>query len=106
MIAVLAEVVTHCDDADALSRIADVLVNEHLAACVHVSGPITSTYRWNGTVEQTSEHELVAVTSSTGVAAVAGRITDMHPYELPSIVVRPVTASEDYAAWVAAETGT
>ena len=42
----------HREDAD---RIARTLVEERLAACVQVVGPISSTYRWRGAIETAQE---------------------------------------------------
>ncbi len=37
-----------CANGDEALRIADALVEEHLAACVNVLPPIRSIYRWQG----------------------------------------------------------
>ena len=44
------------------NRIARVLVDERLAACVNVVGPIRSVYRWREAVEDETEYLLVAKT--------------------------------------------
>lgn len=100
----IIEAVTHCDDRTVLDEMADVLVTERLAACAHVSGPVSSTYRWSGVVENCPEWELTAVTVATNASAIAARITAVHPYELPAVVLRQLDAVADYARWVESET--
>jgi periplasmic divalent cation tolerance protein len=90
------------DRADELAR---TLVDERLAACVNVHGPMTSIYRWRGVVEREPERQLVIKTADDRLAALEARLRELHPYELPElIVVRPESASGAYSAWVADET--
>lgn len=86
-------------DADAAS-LARTLVGERLAACVNVLPPMTSVYRWKGQVEQDREQQLVIKTTAGGVAALAARLRELHPYELPEFVVLDATAGAAYAAWL------
>lgn len=88
-------------DADALAR---TLVDERLAACVNVLAPMTSTYRWQGTVERDAERQIVMKTAPERLAALEQRLRELHPYELPEFVVLDATASAAYAAWVGAST--
>ncbi|MEY2958329.1 MAG: hypothetical protein RLZZ01_897 [Actinomycetota bacterium] len=100
----IVEVVTSCDDEPVLERIAAALIHDHLAACVHLVGPTSSTYRWQGAVHRATEWQLVAVTTRERVGAVVSCIEGAHPYELPSVSVRSVEATDSYATWVAGET--
>ena len=85
------------DRADGLAR---TLVDARLAACVNVSSPMTSTYRWQGGVEAERERQVVIKTTRTHLAAVEARVRSLHPYELPELVVIEASASDAYAAWV------
>jgi len=89
------------DRADALAR---TLVDEKLAACVNVHGPMMSIYRWKGAVERDAERQLVIKTARDRRAAVEARVRDLHPYDLPEFVVLGADGSEAYAAWVSGET--
>ena len=91
-------------DADA-SSLARTLVEEHLAACVNVLAPMTSTYRWKGNIEQDREQQLVIKTTAARVPALEARLRDLHPYELPEFLVLPAsTGSEAYLRWVGENT--
>ena len=47
-------VMTTCPDAVLADRIAWILVEERLAACVNIMPPMQSIYRWKGAVEDAS----------------------------------------------------
>jgi periplasmic divalent cation tolerance protein len=88
--------------ADALAGSA---VAAGLAACAQVGGPITSTYRWRGAVETAQEHAVQFKTAADRVAALVEHLLAGHPYEVPEIVVTPVTGGNPaYLAWVREET--
>ncbi len=81
--------------------IARALVEEHLAACVNLSAPMTSFYRWNGRIERDVERQLVIKTTRERVTAIQARVAQLHSYELPEFVVLPVVdGSVDYLTWV------
>lgn len=85
-------------------KIAGALVEERLAACVQVVGPITSTYRWQGAVERAQEFLCLIKTRAEAYSRVEERIRQLHPYEVPEIVALPITAaSAAYLAWIDGE---
>jgi len=95
---------TSIDDESKADGLAAAIVEHKLAACVQ-RFPIKSTYRWKGKIENSSEFLLAAKTRM----ALAGELTDFirehHPYELPEVIVTPITAGlPEYLEWVAVET--
>lgn len=83
--------------------LATALVEEHLAACVNVLPPMTSIYRWEGKVERAAEHQLVIKTSRNRVPAIKARLTSLHPYDVPELLVLTVAdGAERYLAWIQA----
>jgi periplasmic divalent cation tolerance protein len=91
---------------DRAAELATRLVEERLAACVSVSGPMTSTYRWKGGLERERECQLIIKTTAAHVAELERRLPELHPYALPEFVVlRPEAVSRAYAAWVDESTG-
>jgi periplasmic divalent cation tolerance protein len=87
-------------DQDA-AALAHALVEERLAACVNVLPPMTSIYRWEGAVERASEHQLVMKTTAGRVEALKARIAELHPYDVPEILVLSVTdGAASYLKWV------
>ena len=87
-------------DTDARS-LAETLVNERLAACVTVQAPMDSVYRWRGSVEHERERQILIKTTTERVPALAARVRELHPYDLPEFLVTPVVSgSEPYLAWL------
>jgi periplasmic divalent cation tolerance protein len=83
---------------------ANRLVEERLAACVQVRGPVYSTYRWEGKVEQAEEWQCQAKCLRALYPQVEAAIRGMHPYEVPEIVAVPVAAGyAAYLGWVEQE---
>ena len=98
-------VLTTVPDAARGDAIGRALVEERLAACVNISAPMTSIYRWNDAVERETEHQLVIKTDGSRVDAIQARLTELHPYELPECLVIAVAGgSAAYLGWVRAET--
>jgi len=86
-------------------RIGTALVEEHLAACVQVGGPITSVCRWEGEARTEEEWVLEAKTRDASRAALVTRLTELHPYQVPEILVLPVVGGHPpYLEWIIRET--
>ncbi|MDE3169022.1 MAG: divalent-cation tolerance protein CutA [Acidobacteriota bacterium] len=87
-------------------RIARVLVESRLAACVNVIGaPVESIYTWQGKVETAREFLLLIKTSRKRFAAIESRVRRMHSYDLPEIVAVPIErGSQPYLAWISKTT--
>jgi periplasmic divalent cation tolerance protein len=95
------QVLTTIDSEEAAERIAAVLVERRLAACVQVLGPIASTYRWQGEVERAREWMCVAKTTAERYPEVEAAIRELHSYDEPEIVATPIVAgSPGYLAWL------
>ena len=93
-------ILTTMPDDDRAADLARTLVEERLAACVNVHGPMTSTYRWQGRVEVEAERQLAIKTTRARRGALEARLRALHPYELPEFVVVDATGSDAYAEWV------
>jgi periplasmic divalent cation tolerance protein len=82
------------------------LVEERLAACAQVLGPVSSTYRWKGGIEQAAEWYCNIKTTKARLAALKKRIRELHPYEVPEIVaIRIEDGDADYLKWIEEEVG-
>jgi periplasmic divalent cation tolerance protein len=101
----LVLVLTTMPDDTRADEVARTLVDERLAACVNVSSPIVSTYRWNGTIETSAERQLTMKATRAQLPALEARLTSLHPYELPEWIVLDAGASRAYAAWVSGAAG-
>ena len=100
-------ILSTCPDADTAQRLARILVEERLAACVSLLPGGVSTYRWQGRVEQATEVQLLAMTPADRRDALMARLAELHPYELPEILaVETAAGLPAYLDWVTAETRT
>jgi periplasmic divalent cation tolerance protein len=98
------QVVTTTETKDDAARIAAALVERRLAACVQLTGPITSTYRWEGKIQSAEEWLCVAKTRRDLYGLVEGTIRDLHPYKVPEIAATAVVAgSRAYLDWLDGE---
>lgn len=99
--------IVHCSCAadGSASSIARSLVEERLAACVSVLPGMRSTFRWRGETHTDEEVLMLIKTTREAYPALAARLLELHPYELPEIIAVDVSAAHaPYAAWVAAQT--
>lgn len=82
-------------------KLADILIEEKLAACVQILPSIESVYRWKGSVEKASEVLLIAKTLEARFQELETRVRTVHSYETPELVAIPVTAiSLPYLEWL------
>ena len=99
------QVTTTTPSREEAGRIAKLLVERRLAACVQVAGPVESHYRWKGNLERSTEWLCLIKTTRMNYPAVEAAIRASHPYEVPEIVACPIeSASASYLAWLRAET--
>lgn len=99
------QVTTAIDSEEGAQKIAQTLVEQRLAACVHIAGPITSTYWWQGKMEVEKEWTCAAKTRQELYDRVEKAIRTAHPYDEPEIVAVPITkGSRSYLDWIATET--
>ena len=97
---------TTAPDETTAARLAQALVERRLAACVNVVPGIRSTYRWKGEVQREDELLLLIKTTRAGIAPLKAALAEIHPYELPELVVMDVAdGSPAYLEWVAANVG-
>jgi periplasmic divalent cation tolerance protein len=98
-------VLTNVPERAVAERLADLLVEKQLAACVSILAPCRSVYRWKGAVQHDEEHPMLIKTTDDRYPALEQALRAAHPYELPEIIALPVERGlPAYLDWVAAET--
>ncbi|MGD0169486.1 MAG: divalent-cation tolerance protein CutA [Smithella sp.] len=86
-------------------KIAQYLVEQKLAACVQITGPIESTYRWRGNIETADEWLCLIKTREVLFNKVQAAIKTLHSYETPEIIAVPIVkGSKEYLNWLDDET--
>ena len=88
-------------DADEAERIGRTVVEERLAACVNILGPMRSIYRWQGSIETADEVAALFKTHHWDSDALIERIAALHSYDVPCIECWPIDKIlRSYADWV------
>lgn len=96
-------VTTTLDDEAAARELAAAVVGARLGACAQLV-PVTSVYRWDAEVRTEPEWRVEIKTAAGRVEALTAHLRDVHPYDLPEIVVTPIVGGDtDYLTWVDAE---
>lgn len=94
-------VLTTAGNREEAEKIANALVENELAACVNIVGPMTSVYRWEGKLERAKEFLLIVKTWEDGYERVEEAIRELHSYECPEcIALRVEKGSEQYLEWI------
>lgn len=97
---------TTAPDGRVARRMARTVVEERLAACVNIVGPMKSVFRWKGGVEQAAEHLLVMKTTVDCTPALGARIEELHPYETPEFLSLPAVGGvHAYLEWIVNSVG-
>lgn len=97
------DISTTVDDRSVAERIAWAAVEQRVAACARIHA-VESVYRWKGDVETAAEFVVELKTSAARREAAEALIRELHTYELPEILVRPILGgSSTYLDWVADE---
>jgi len=92
-------------DAEEAERIGRAMVEERLAACVNIIGPIRSIYHWQGEIETADEVAALLKTRRDRADALIARIAALHSYDVPCVATWPVDQIlAGYADWVESST--
>ena len=98
-------VVTNLPDRESAEKLAALLIERRLAACVNILAPCSSVYRWQGEIQHDEEHPLLIKTAKDRYAELEAAIRANHPYELPEVIAVPVIQGlPAYLQWVESET--
>ena len=83
-------------------KIARHLVEAKLAACVNITQPINSVYRWEGKLADEKEFQMLIKSTRDLFPEIEAAISKIHSYHTPEIVCLPIIdGSRNYLQWVA-----
>lgn len=87
-------------DAQTAQRAARSLVEQGLAACANILGPMNSIYRWQGKIEMAGEVPVLFKTTTRQAAELVDRIASLHPYDVPAVVAWEVDEASSHAPFL------
>jgi periplasmic divalent cation tolerance protein len=89
------------------ARIAKILVEEGLAACVNIVPNVRSFYRWKNALCDEREWMLVIKGRRSLFGRLKERILELHSYDLPEVLCLEVAEGHGpYLEWIAVSTRT
>lgn len=92
--------------AEAAETVVRGLLDERLVACGNVLPGAVSLYRWKGEVHRDDEAVVVLKTLRRLVPRLLERAGELHPYDVPELLVQEVADGEPaYLEWVGRECG-
>ena len=93
-------IVTTVDSSSEAEKLSNHLVENKLAACVNIIGPVTSVYNWKNKIENTKEFLLWIKTLTNNVSSVSEIIKSLHSYDVPEIISFQFKShNDDYSKW-------
>lgn len=88
-------------DVEQGKKVAQILVQERLVACVNILPAHTAIYEWEGQLCEESEVIMLAKTLACNFAAVQERIMALHSYETPCVLEIALTnVAPAFAKWI------
>jgi periplasmic divalent cation tolerance protein len=89
-------------DRETARRISSQLVTEKFAACANILPGVESIYRWKEKIETGNETLVFFKLSEDRQSAFHEKLRSLHPYEVPEIIIVPITTGlPEYLRWVA-----
>jgi periplasmic divalent cation tolerance protein len=91
-------------DAEEAQRIADLLLKARKAACVNIVSWVSSSFWWQGKLEQAKESLLIVKTEASVLDEVVDLVKQHHSYDVPEIIALPIIGGNpDYLDWIDSE---
>ena len=94
-------VLVTCGSEEEAIKIANALVEKHLAACVNLISPLRSIYRWEGKIWDEKEWLLIIKTQKQRFLELEKKVKSLHSYSVPEIICLPIVeGSSSYLNWL------
>jgi periplasmic divalent cation tolerance protein len=99
-------VLSTCATEEEAAKLARVLVEARVAACVTMVPGARSVYRWQGAIEQAAECLLIIKSSRGLFEPLRVALEQAHAYDVPEVLAMPVVeGSAKYVNWLEGQLG-
>ncbi|MCM8803814.1 MAG: divalent-cation tolerance protein CutA [Candidatus Omnitrophica bacterium] len=80
------QIITTCPDKKRCKNIIKKILNEKLASCCQIIGPIESHYWWENRIEKSKEWIIFIKCKKENYKKIEKKIKQEHPYKIPEII--------------------
>ncbi len=94
-------VIVTASNEDEAVRIARILLEEELVACVNIHQKVRSLYWWEGKIQDENETMMIIKTRREHVEMIVKKVKEVHSYTVPEVIALPIIdGSDDYLRWI------
>lgn len=99
-------VLSSCATEEEAAKLARMLVEARVAACVTMVPGARSVYRWQGAIESAAECLLIIKSSRQLFEPLRKALEEAHAYDVPEVLAVPVVeGAANYMNWLEAQLG-
>ena len=92
---------TTVSDSEEAHKIAEVLLNQRMAACVSIVPGVSSLFWWHEKLDSAQESLLIVKTKALLLNQIVTLVRKIHSYEVPEIIALPIIGGNpDYLEWI------
>lgn len=77
-----------------------ILMQEQIISCANIFQPHFAIYPWDGKIQEENETAVLFKGPWDNKDKLIKRLREIHPYELPGIILLDAQTLPDYAAWL------
>jgi periplasmic divalent cation tolerance protein len=94
-------IITTAPKYENAKKLADLAIENNMAACAQIQAECLSTYRWKGKIETSTEYPVHLKTNESNKQALMSLLKQNHPYDVPEIIcIKIDDVDSDYAVWL------
>jgi periplasmic divalent cation tolerance protein len=88
-------------DAEEADQIAELILEQRLAACINVIPGVNSSFWWEGEIKKAQESLLIVKTGADQLPEIIQSVKAVHSNSVPEIIVLPIIGGNlDYLDWI------
>lgn len=92
------------EDAEEAEHIAELLLEQRMAACVSIIPGVNSSFWWEGNIDQARESLLIIKTEAARLQEIIQSVKTVHSNTVPEIIALPIIGgNQDYLDWIDSE---